>query len=154
MNVKQLVLGRKHILRLLIVVVLISLLVAVIPAAAATRALSATLTGAAEAPGPGDPDGSGMARIRLNPSEGEVCFKLLVSGIAPATAAHIHVGATGVPGPIVVPLTPPTDGFSSGCVSGVDVELIRDIGSNPADYYVNVHNADFPGGALRGQLHK
>lgn len=152
MNIKQLALSRKHTLRIMLVVFVIAMLVAVIPAAAATRTFTATLTGEAEVPSPGDPDGSGRAKVSLNPSEGEVCFKMVVNGIAPATAAHIHVGTADVAGPIVVPLTPPTDGFSSGCVSDVDADLIRDIGRNPSNYYVNVHNADFPGGALRGQL--
>jgi hypothetical protein len=77
----------------------------------------------------------------------------VVSGIAPATAAHIHVGAAGVAGPVVVPLAPPT-GTSSGCVTGVSPELIKAITQNPQNYYVNVHNAEFPAGALRGQLSK
>jgi hypothetical protein len=117
------------------------------------RPFSTALTGAAEAPGPGDPDGSGQARIRLNSGQGEVCFELLVSDIAPATAAHIHVAPVGVPGPVVVPLAAPADGSSSGCVS-VNAELIKNIRQNPSNYYVNVHNAEYPAGALRGQLAK
>lgn len=117
------------------------------------RPLSATLTGAAEIPGPGDPDGAGTAQVWVNPGQGEVCFVLSVSNIAPATAAHIHVGAAGVAGPVVRGLTPPTSGFSSGCVS-VDRDLAQAIIHNPSDYYVNVHNAAFPMGAVRGQLSK
>jgi len=39
-------------------------------------------------------------------------------------------------------------------VSPVDRRLLMDIIQHPQDYYVNVHTADFPGGAIRGQLHK
>lgn len=114
--------------------------------------LSATLSGAAEVPGPGDPDGSGSARITLNPGQGEVCFNLEVSNIAPATASHIHVGGPAVAGDVVVTLAPPpTSGSSTACVSA-DAELVREILKNPSGYYVNVHNDDFPGGAIRGQL--
>lgn len=118
------------------------------------RPLSVALTGAAEVPGPGDPDGTGRAVIRLNQGQGEVCFELTVSNIAPATAAHIHSGAAGVAGDVVVTLTPPpTDGSSKGCVSA-GADLIKDIRQNPGNFYVNVHNADFPDGAVRGQLAK
>ena len=122
-------------------------------AVAGGRPLATTLTGAEEVPGPGDPDGSGEAFVTLNPGQQQVCFQLSVSGIAPATAAHIHVGPVGVAGPVVVGLAPPTAGFSSGCVSA-DRALINDILRNPEEYYVNVHNAEFPAGALRGQLSK
>jgi CHRD domain len=115
------------------------------------RTLSTTLTGAAEVPGPGDPDGSGTATLTVNPGFSEICYELTVSGIAPATAAHIHVGAVGVAGPVVVPLAPPTDGTSSGCVE-VSRELALAILKSPSDYYVNVHNAEYPAGAVRGQL--
>jgi hypothetical protein len=117
------------------------------------RSLSATLTGAAEVPGPGDPDGTGTASLTVNPGLGQICNQLTVSGIAPATAAHIHLGAVGVAGPVVVPLEPPTDGSSSGCTE-VSRELALAILTSPSDYYVNVHNAEFPAGAVRGQLAK
>jgi hypothetical protein len=117
------------------------------------RSLSTTLTGAAEVPGPGDPDGSGTATLTVNPGLGQICYELTVSGIAPATAAHIHVGTVTEAGPVVVPLAPPTDGTSSGCAE-VSRELALAILKSPSDYYVNVHNAEFPAGALRGQLAK
>lgn len=131
------------------------------PAAAASmaeggkggRPFKISMTGAEEAPGPGDPDGSGVARILLNQGQGRVCWKLSVTGIAPATGAHIHRAPAGEPGPVVVPLTPPTDGFSMGCAD-VAAELIKEIRQNPAAFYVNVHNAEYPGGAVRGQLGK
>ena len=117
------------------------------------RPLTATLTGAAEVPNPGDPDGSGTALITLNEGQGTVCWLLTVSNIAPATAAHIHIAPAGVAGPVIIPLSPPTSGSSSGCTS-VDPDLIKAIRQNPANYYVNVHNAEYPGGAVRGQLSK
>jgi hypothetical protein len=115
------------------------------------RQLATTLTGAQEVPGPGDPDGSGFATVTVNPGQGVLCYELSVSGIAPAEAAHIHEAPFGEAGDVVVTLEPPTDGFSSGCID-VGRELAKDILKNPADYYINVHNADYPAGALRGQL--
>ena len=118
------------------------------------RPFAVVMTGDQEAPGPGDPDGVGFAVLRLNPGQGQVCFQILVANITlPATGAHIHVAPAGSPGPIVVPLTPPDEsGSSSGCVADVAKELILAIIQHPEDYYVNVHNTDFPAGAIRGQL--
>jgi hypothetical protein len=141
--------------RLLMVLVLVALAlvgwVQAVSAAEAGRPFSTTLTGAAEVPGPGDPDGSGTAVLTVNPGAQEICYTLTVEGIAPSIAAHIHVAPAGVAGPVVVPLNPPTGGTSSGCAT-VDRELALAIIRDPQNYYVNVHNADYPAGALRGQL--
>lgn len=117
------------------------------------RPLSAQLTGPAEAPTPGDPDGAGTATIRVNPGQNQVCYELSVSNIAAATLAHIHKAAAGQAGPPVVTLTPPTPGSSKGCAE-VARDLAQDLIKNPQAYYVNVHNAAFPNGAVRGQLTK
>ena len=117
------------------------------------RKLQTSLTGAAEAPNPGDPDGRGMATVTVNPGKRQVCYTLSVRNIGPATAAHIHEAPAGVAGPVKVTLRAPTTGRSSGCVN-VSRELAREILKDPADYYVNVHNAAFPSGAVRGQLAK
>lgn len=109
------------------------------------------LTGAAEVPGPGDSDGSGHAIITLNPGQGEVCFEITVENIDPITAAHIHRGTADVAGPAVVNFNPTVNGLS-GCIENVSKDLIKDIIQNPENYYVNVHNASFPAGALRGQM--
>lgn len=118
------------------------------------RKLQTSLTGAAEVPGPGDADGAGTAEITVNPGQNQICSKLAVTNIAAATAAHIHEGGATVAGPVKVTLeTPDAAGMSSGCVT-VDRALALEILKRPADYYVNVHNAEFPGGAVRGQLAK
>jgi len=117
------------------------------------RPLTATLTGAAEVPGPGDADGAGTASVTLNPGKGQVCYELTVSNIGAANAAHIHAGAADVAGPVLAGLDAPSSGSSKGCVD-LDKEKIKDIIQNPANYYVNVHNAEFPNGAVRGQLSK
>jgi hypothetical protein len=112
-----------------------------------------TLTGPAETP-PGDPHGAGTATLHVEPSKGQVCYDLRVSKIATATMAHIHKGAAGQAGPVVVPLkAPDAAGKSSGCAQA-DSKVLADIVQNPSDYYVNVHNAPYPGGAVRGQLSK
>jgi hypothetical protein len=124
-------------------------------ALAGGRPLSASMSGAQEVP-PADPDGTGMASVWLNQGQGTVCFSFSVEDIAlPVTVSHIHVGAAGVAGPPVVPLTgADADGVASGCIADVDPALIKQIRQNPAGYYVNIHNAEFPGGAVRGQLEK
>ena len=136
--------------------ILVSLAFLVVPSVAASDTAGAprmtSLNGAEEVPGPGDPDGTGFAVIRLNVGRMRVCWDLTVTDIAPATAAHIHAAPAGVAGGIVVPLSPPTSGSSSGCRDGVDPVLIQAIIDHPDRYYVNVHNVDFPAGAVRGQL--
>ena len=117
------------------------------------RQLTTTLTGAQEVPVKGDPDGIGSATVTVNPGQGVLCYELSVSGIDPATAAHIHEAPFGKAGDVVVTLEAPSDGTSSGC-KDVGRELAKEILKNPADYYINVHNAPYPGGALRGQLSK
>jgi hypothetical protein len=118
------------------------------------RPFTTDLTGAAEAPNPGDLDGSGVAHVTLNQGQGEVCFDITIEGdVAPIAAAHIHKAPAGIAGGVVVNFNIPANGLS-GCVDGVDKDLIKDIRQNPDNYYVNVHNAEFPSGALRGQLSK
>ncbi len=116
------------------------------------RPLTADLTGAAEVPSPGDTDGSGTAWVTLNQGLAEVCFVIEVADIATPTAAHIHDAPAGVASGVVVNFDLTTNGLS-GCVDA-DADLIKAIRQAPWNYYVNVHNADFPPGAVRGQLSK
>jgi hypothetical protein len=120
--------------------------------AASTTVFVTELTGESEVP-IGDLDGSGVAVVRLDPDTGEVCWTYKVRDVAPIAAAHIHIAPAGAPGPVVIPFAgaDATSGVSIGCTMA-DPALVSAIVSNPSGYYVNVHNADFPTGALRGQL--
>jgi outer membrane protein assembly factor BamB len=121
-------------------------------AAASTTVFVTNLTGEAEVP-LGDLDGSGVAVVRLDADTGKVCWNYKVRDVAPIMAAHIHIAPAGVPGPVVVPFAgaDATSGVSVGCTMA-DPALVSAIVNTPSAYYVNVHNADFPAGALRGQL--
>jgi hypothetical protein len=148
-------------------IVLLAALVAVavvaLPATAAKKKatpeydLLAPLIGSEEAPGPGDDDGYGAADFRIKGNK--VCFRIIATGIDPVTAAHIHKAAKGSPGPVEVDLftfkgksqtLPPR---ITGCAK-TTTTIAKAIAKKPGDYYVNVHNAAFPNGALRGQLTK
>ena len=109
------------------------------------------LTGDAEVPEPGDPDGSGRAVLRLVSSRSEVCYEITVEGIDPPASAHIHRGRAGESGPVVLDLAPPSQGAWVDCSAGNQV-LLQELATDPAGFYVNVHNQEFPQGALRGQL--
>jgi hypothetical protein len=116
---------------------------------AAETTLSATLAGSAET----DADGSGTATVVLDPEAGTACWEMTVENIDPVTISHIHVGGEGEDGGVVVDLD--LDGFegsSEGCNDAADAASLQAIIDDPAGYYVNVHNATYPGGAIRGQL--
>lgn len=118
----------------------------------------AMMSGKQETPA-ADPDGTGLARVFVNPSAGTVCFSLSWDNMASPTLGHIHKGAVGVPGPIVVPLLDKfsvdqleVNNFIKGCVTSSNKALLADIAAHPDQYYVNLHNPRFPLGAIRGQL--
>jgi hypothetical protein len=128
-------------------------LVALVAVAAASGAgvkggnsLHATLTGKSETP-KGDPDGSGTAEVKI--AGRSVCWEIKTAKVATLTAAHIHRGAPGVAGPVVVPFGASFE--PKGCARAT-AEVAAAIERRPGAYYVNVHNARYPGGALRGQL--
>ena len=117
--------------------------------AAAETTLTAQLAGSAET----DEDGTGMATLVLDPDAGTACWEMTAEGIDPVTISHIHEGAEGVDGGVVVDLD--LDGFegtSEGCNEAAEADALQAIIDDPAGYYVNLHNEAFPGGAIRGQL--
>ena len=101
-------------------------------------------------PGPGDPTGSGTVVVTLKPDTSEVCYELSVANVQEATAAHIHKGKKGEEGPVAVPLDAPKTGTAKGCAQA-EVVVIDAIMEAPTDYYVNIHTAAFPRGAVSGR---
>lgn len=106
--------------------------------------------------GGGDPDGSGEAEVTIAASSRDgmtrLCWEIEVEDIADPTRAHIHAGAADANGPIVVAFfDAPQPPALEGCTL-IARDLARQIRQQPDQFYVNVHNADFPAGAVRGQL--
>ncbi len=123
--------------------------------------LRARMTGAKEisstgTPGAGDPNGRGWGAF--DASGRRVVFALKWSNIGAPTAAHIHKAPAGTNGDVVVPLFEATGGLPtsiqgvSGVVRNLDGALLGRIRRNPGNYYANIHNVEFPAGAVRGQL--
>jgi CHRD domain len=119
--------------------------------------LATSLTGSEEKPGPGDPAGTGQAWVTIK-ADNSVCYKVTWSGLSsPATAGHIHRGVKGLPGDVVVPFFgdgKKANGQNSdeSCAQVQDLAVVEGLRNTPQNYYVNIHSAQFPQGAIRGQL--
>ncbi|TDW95257.1 CHRD domain-containing protein [Kribbella pratensis] len=115
------------------------------PAASAAPAIP--LNGGQEAAA-ADPDGHGFFTYTI---EGTTfCWTLSWHDIEPATAAHVHLAPRNVAGPVVIPLSVAANP-GSGCTP-ISADLAAGITADPKAYYVNIHTATFPAGAIRGQL--
>jgi hypothetical protein len=123
----------------------------VLTAAAGGTAFQVFLTGEAESPA-GDPVATGTSTVRVRRGQGQACVTIAATNLPTAVAAHIHSGAAGSAGPVVIPLTTPdAAGKSSGC-NPASRSVVASILKDPASFYVNVHTEQFAGGAIRGQL--
>ncbi|MCF6522710.1 CHRD domain-containing protein [Streptomyces sp. JJ36] len=125
----------------------------------------AFLDGAQEVPEEGDPDGRGRFRYVI---KGDLlCYTLRVRRIETPTAAHIHFGPRGEAGPVAVTLRTPRVGVKvSDCIRARHDQNPRNaarvltfwelqgIKQDAFFFYVNVHNEEFPAGAIRGQLRR
>ena len=100
-----------------------------------------------------EPNATGSAVLRFRTDAQLVCYRLTVRNVTlPTVGAHIHRGAAGSNGPVIVTFEAPgTGGTSSGCVE-TPTTTIDEILANPAGFYVNVHTRQHPAGALRAQL--
>lgn len=125
----------------------------------------AHLSGAEEVP-PQDTNARGNALFTRSADGTTLSYKLIVANIVNVTAAHIHLGAAGVNGPVVVTLY---SGSPNGRESGILAEgtitaadLVGPLAGQPlstliaaieaGDTYVNVHTVARPGGEIRGQV--
>ncbi|TMK40395.1 MAG: CHRD domain-containing protein [Actinobacteria bacterium] len=109
------------------------------------------LAGKNEVPA-GAPTGSGTAVISVKAKTNQLCWKFSnLQGVTAPKLAHIHQGAAGAAGPVVIPLSTAAQFKSSGCAPAA-AGLLAQIEANPKGYYVNIHNAKYPGGVVRAQL--
>lgn len=132
------------------------------PALADTLTYTASLTGAGETP-PNGSTATGMATFLLtgNILQINVTFTGLTGG--PAVASHIHCcAAPGTNAPVWVPFAgfpnatsgtyTMTVDLSTFAFSGGGTEAALLVGMNNGTAYANIHNAEFPGGEIRGQI--
>jgi hypothetical protein len=123
------------------------------PAAAADARLYSILTGANERPGPGDPDAIGRVVITINDAANQICAAVQFTGATlPTTGMHIHFAPPTAPGPVVVGFTKPETNQTYECLTVANEALLDNIAANPGQYYFNIHNQEYPGGFIRGQL--
>jgi hypothetical protein len=115
----------------------------------------------------GDPTGTGEAYVfGIDGDPMTLCYSLTVEGIqlvpvGEGIAAHIHEGGRDENGPVVAVLAGPEDCTAADCLTEGEegkfptgeAGIVQRILNNPTDFYINVHNPQFPAGAVRGQLH-
>lgn len=102
----------------------------------------------------GDSDGAAHGTLSIDSETGRVIWGFYYSGITEPTAMHIHRGADGESGGVALPLNVESR-LGEGALTGRVIaapEIVREILENPAGFYLNIHNDDYRGGALRAQL--
>ncbi len=114
----------------------------------------ATMVAADEVPTPkgnvGSAGGSFTATLTKSDTGGALNWQLSFGSLTgDAVAAHIHIAARGVAGPVVVPLcTPCTSGVTG--TANINATVLEAIQNDRA--YVNVHTKTNPAGEIRGQV--
>lgn len=113
----------------------------------------------------GEPGGSGLARLDIDEAANSIEVIVVYEDVAGpfdgASGLHIHRGARGTNGPVVVSLATGSE-LERGVwfwQATVDVPTtgpgafdVSDLLDDPASYYLNLHTDAFPAGAIRGQL--
>ena len=139
------------------------------PAAGGPETFHANLNVASEVPPPNVGSASPTGTATFTSDGGKIAYQVTVTGLSSAfTAAHIHGGAEGALGLVVVPLalTAGPDGTSATGAGVIEAANIK--GTNPdtspmtmndllnamrsGGCYVNVHTSGNPKGEIRGQV--
>jgi hypothetical protein len=137
-------------------------------ARAASVTYNINATGAAEVtaggtPNQGDPDGSAVGTVTLDNGTGSgntgfATLQLTLTNIdlTNLTGNHIHNAPANTTGAIVLDFGDPdtirTNNILSGTINGLSSATIDNVFANPTNFYYNIHNSTFPGGAVRSQL--
>jgi len=110
-------------------------------------AMKVSLTGAEEVPAAStQAKGSGSFRVA---EDGTVSGSVTTEGVQ-GTMAHIHQGAKGQNGPVIIPLTKSGDTYTvpeGRKLTPAQMEALK-----AGNLYVNVHSDKYKGGEIRAQL--
>jgi hypothetical protein len=110
-------------------------------------AMKVSLTGGEEVP-PASTSASGTGSFRVA-EDGSISGSVTTTGV-PGTMAHIHQGAKGANGPVIVPLTKSGDTYTvpeGRKLTAAQMEALK-----AGNLYVNVHSDRYKGGEIRAQL--
>jgi hypothetical protein len=110
-------------------------------------AIKVSLSGGEEVP-PLTVPGSGSGSFRVA-EDGAITGSVTTKDVQ-GTMAHIHRGAKGTNGPVIVPLDKNGDTYSAPAGRKLTPEQMNDL--KAGNLYVNVHTARNKGGEVRGQL--
>ena len=106
-----------------------------------------TQYGANEVP-PVTTSASGDGTISIA-DDGTVSGSVTTKGVQ-GTAAHIHTGAAGTNGPVIVPFTKEGETYKAPAGAKLNADQMKAF--KAGELYFNVHSAANPGGEIRGQL--
>ena len=151
-------------MRLRLTVIVAALVLAAVPAVALaadppTPAFGGPLSGAQEVP-PVVTAATGEGTAVVSPDGSTITYIVTYSGLSgAAVAAHIHTGAAGVAGGVILPLTvsaSPMVGTLTAAnftPSGAITTFAQAVAALKAgNTYFNIHTAAHPGGEIRGQI--
>lgn len=146
-----------------IAAILVTLAVPVGLAGAASTKLQATMNGSSEVPRT-DSAATGTANFTVAANGKSITYRLTATGLSgPAQAAHLHLGKSGQAGGVMIaistkPFSLPRQGtltakqFSATGSVKTFAQAVRAV--RAGNTYVNIHTQKFPGGEIRGQVHK
>jgi len=109
---------------------------------------TALMSGAQEVP-PTPSAATGTAVGWLHMPDQRFVYMVNSAGLAGVTAAHLHIAAAGINGPVVFPLNGGAGTYCGVSPRLTDAEVTA---LNANGTYMNIHTAAFPGGEIRGQM--
>ncbi len=144
---------RSHVRSLVRLLVPAAMALSISAFASASTVFSLTFTGAQESPA-GDADGTGSGTLTVDPSTNTLSWNFVYANINPPTLMHIHTAQDGTNGAVLIDFGVATSGgpgtlINSKVTSAANITAIL---ANPQNFYVNIHNSTFPGGAIRAQV--
>jgi hypothetical protein len=122
------------------------LMLAAVPVLASESVFLAGIDGTEEVP-PTPVMNTGYASLFLNEAQTQVSYFIEYETFGNETAAHFHMAAPGSNGPVVFPLPLGSPKIGVWNVTPADVAALF-----AGNIYVNIHNQDYPGGAIRGNF--
>lgn len=146
---------RKGVIRIAVFLIISAFLLAIAYESAYAQVFQITvpMSGAEEVP-PVATAGTGLGTLTVNTATGSISGTVGFSGLTtPTTAGHIHIGAAGINGPVIVPMIGGL-GVTAGTMLIPGAVLLPDqLAALTADgLYVNIHTTANLGGEIRGQI--